>query len=140
VKCPIAVTAGAVKWAFSATLPSFYIHGRGSFSSGHAKGSLCEQSSSRARASTQLVLGAGPRGSLARGITRAGVLGAELVLALTVTQRNAPGCPKATRGSLTLFSSYNGVHRDSVKLHLGGGCAGFSHSFSGAGVRVSLPR
>ena len=143
--CPITVHkdragAASVSWAFNAILTSSYLHGRGSFSGGRATGSICQQDSARSRATVHLVLSVhGSGGSLARGITVGGTLGAQLVLPVTVSGSEDPACRVGTHGRVTLFSSYNGVHADTVSIHFNGSCATHQHFYRGSQVHVALP-
>ena len=133
VKCPIAVRGGAaaVSWAFSANVGSTFIHGRGSYTPAQASGTACQQ-----RPNANLVLSIRGRGTLARGISNGGTTGAQLVLPVRVAASDLPSCRLRTRGKLTLFSSYNGANRDSVRLDLP---ACLHENLHGSGVHVSIP-
>lgn len=139
LRCPLAVQA-AVQWAFSVGANG-YTHGRGTVAAPSATGTICEQESAGSHAAAHLVLKVGGRGaSLARGITVGGILGARLVLPVSVTATDQAACRVGTHGRVTIFSSYNGAGRDSVRLSFAAGCRVRNGAFSGRTVHVSLPR
>jgi hypothetical protein len=143
VSCPLKPGSGAgSNWAFSQSGPprnragrliSTYTHGRGNLSNGQASGTTCLTEHARHLADQTLVLTVQGAAQLNRPTTINGVLGAQLVLAVRVKRSEDPSC-KHGAGKLTLFSSYNGAHLDSVSLRLGGRCARHNHDAVNGGA------
>jgi hypothetical protein len=131
VACPLAPTGAPFAWAFSGRIAPTYIHGRGSYTPAGSGGTVCQQ-----RANANLVLSVHGQAQLSRGITVGGVTGAQLKLRVRVTETDLPSCRVGTRGTLTLFSSYNAAHRDSVRLALP---ACLTETLHGGKVHVSIP-
>lgn len=139
VICPLPASPAALMWAFSATRSlnrGTHIHGRGSYTLTRASGTACEQDIGGA---TDVVLSIQGRGKLSRGISRGGTIGAQLVLKVRIANTDLAGCRVGERGTLALFSSYSGAHRDSVKLKLRR-CGGETLTVANAIVHVSIPR
>ena len=131
VACPLAPTGAPSAWAFSGRVGAVYIHGRGSYTPASAGGTICQQ-----RANADMVLSVRGKAQLVRGIVVGGVTGAQLKLNVRVTASDLPSCRVRTRGLLTLFSSYNATHRDSVRLALP---ACLTETLHGSNVHVSIP-
>jgi hypothetical protein len=131
VACPLKPTGAPAAWAFSARIAPTFIHGRGSYTPAASGGTVCQQ-----RANADLVMAVHGKAQLARGITVGGVTGAQLKLHVRVAASDLPSCRVGTRGMLTLFSSYNATHRDSVRLALP---ACLTEMLHGSNVHVSIP-
>jgi hypothetical protein len=70
---------------------------------------------------------------------RFGVPGNIVRAPIRVTKTTDPKCPAGTRGKLTVFASYNGVHRDSVQLSFPPACKSHRHLYSGGSVVTNVP-
>ncbi len=78
--------------------------------------------------------------TLSPKITKLGLPGVGIVLAVRVAGTDDGACPLGTPGSVTLFASYYSVHRDSIVLHFAAACSSHDHSFTGAIVHVEIAR
>jgi hypothetical protein len=134
-------------WAFTQTGPpssphpgitSSYTHGRGTWSNGHGAGTICNEDSVSGHASHNLVLAVAGSARISPHITRLGHLGAGLVLNVSVSASDDQSCPAGTRGTVTLFASYYQEHRDSLQLHLAGGCSAYDYTYTGAQLHVLI--
>jgi hypothetical protein len=148
--CPLKAssqTPSGEAWAFTQTGPpssphpgvtSSYTHGRGTWSSGHGSGTICNEESVSGKPSENLVLAVAGSAHVSPRITRLGHLGAGLVLRVTVSASDDVSCPSGTAGTVTLFASYYQEHRDSLQLHLGGGCSAFDYTYTGPALHVLI--
>ena len=50
-----------------------------------------------------------------------------------------PECAVGTAGEVTIFASFNGVHRDSVALVFPAACARHDHLYRGQDVVTNVP-
>lgn len=151
-RCPIKAASAAsalVQWAFTETgapsgshpgIASSYTHGRGTWVSGRARGTICHQDSAPGAPSRNLVLSVTGSARLSPGITRLGLPGVQLTLPVSVSASDDPACPAGVRGSVTLFASYHEVHRDSVRLRFAAACAAHDHVYTGARLHVLIAR
>lgn len=146
---PATVPAPAVQWEFSelgsptpasSAVSSSWTRGGGSWSAGRAAGTICSNDSGGGLATRELVLKVSGSSKLSPQITKLGMLGVQIVLPVTVTATNDTDCPRGTSGSVTLFASYYGVHKDSIVLHFAAACSGHDHTFTGSIVRVLIAR
>jgi hypothetical protein len=144
-----ATPAGPVQWAFSvlgapsaggAGASSSWTRGNGTWNKARASGTICSNDSGSAIPHRDLVLKVAGSSKLSPMITRLGLLGVGIVLAVTVSATDDAACRAGTRGTVTLFASYYSVHRDSIALHFSGGCADHDHTFTGSIVRVLITR
>jgi hypothetical protein len=55
------------------------------------------------------------------------------------TRTTDPTCPVGTRGKLTVFASYNNVHKDSLQLSFLSACRGHQHRYTGPTVVTNVP-
>lgn len=134
-------------WAFTQTGPpssshpgitSSYTHGRGTWSNGHGAGTICNEDSVSGHASHDLVFAVAGSARISPHITRLGHLGAGLVLKVTVSASDDQICPAGTHGTVTLFASYYQEHRDSLQLHLAGGCSAYDYTYTGSQLHVLI--
>ncbi len=152
-RCPIGAgspSGGSVQWAFTESGPpssshpgiaSSYTHGRGSWSGGHATGTVCHEDGLTAgHGSRELVLKIAGSARLSPGIARMGLPGVALELKGTVSASNDPACTAGTHGTVTLFASYHAIHRDSLQLRFTGGCADHDHIYTGSQLHVLITR
>jgi hypothetical protein len=152
VKCPIKASGASspVEWAFTESSPpsgahkgiaSSYTHGKGRWQGGKATGAVChEDSLSGGKGSRNLVLAMSGPSKLSPRVTRLGLLGVELALKVKVSASDDSACPVGTKGTVTLFASYFAIHRDSLTLSFGGGCADHSHRYGGSSLHVLITR
>ena len=68
-----------------------------------------------------------------------GVAGNILKAPVRVTGTTDPKCPVGTRGKLTVFASYNNIHRDSVQLAFPPACKSHRHRYTGSSVVTNVP-
>ena len=154
-RCPIGVgspTGGDVQWAFSDSgapsnvpaLGTYYTHGRGTWTNGHAGGTVCiDESNLGAEDGTRdLVLKIASSAHLSPDVTRMGLPGVQLELKGVLSASNDPDdCPAGTHGTVTLFASYHATHRDSLELKFIGGCGDeHDHTFTGPQLHVLIAR
>jgi hypothetical protein len=134
-------------WAFTQTGPpssshpgitSSYTHGRGTWTSGHGAGTICNEDSVSGQPSHNLVLAVAGSARISPHITRLGHLGVGLALSVTVSASDDQSCPAGTRGTVTLFASYYQGHHDSLQLHLAGGCSAYDHTVTGSQLHVLI--
>lgn len=151
VTCPLKVGApsgGDVQWGFSDTgrpagsaVRSSYVHGRGSWTNGHATGIACTMNSpTQGGAARDLVLAVTGRSKLIGRIRQNGLLGVRMVLGIKVHVSDDPACAQGTAGRITLFASYYSVHRDTMRVQLGARCAASDLSYSGSALHVYIAR
>ena len=151
VACPLAPGApsgGDVQWAFSDSgLPvgnavrTSYVHGRGSWTSARATGTVCTSDSLRKGSGVRdLVLTVGGTSKLTGRVTQSGLLGVRLVLPVKVSASNDVACAKGATGTITLFASYYSVHRDTMQIQFESQCTGHNRSYSGSALDVYIAR
>ncbi len=152
VKCPIKASSSStpVEWAFTESGPpsgahggvvSSYTHGRGTWQSGKASGTICHADQlGGGKGSRDLVLAMAAGSKLSPRVTRLGLLGVELALKVKVAASDDPACAVGSGGTVTLFASYYSVHRDSLQLRFTSACADHDHSFGGAALHVLITR
>jgi hypothetical protein len=139
---PVAGAASAVQWAFRGSGGGSVTSGKGSYNGSRSiTGSICHNDAPSQGSGQRLALAAIPGSSarLSRGVTINGTLGAQLVLPVRVSASDDARCLPGARGTVTIFTSYNGVHEDSISLRLSGPCARHGASYRGANVVVSIP-
>jgi len=151
VACPVqpgAPAGGDVQWAFSDSgrpagdaIKASYVHGRGSWTSGRAAGTVCTTDSpTKGRVVRDLVLGVSGTSKLTGRVTRGGLLGVQLVLPIKVRASDDKDCAKGATGTVTLFASYYSVHRDTIQIHFDSRCGGHDRSYGGAALHVYIAR
>jgi hypothetical protein len=150
VRCPpFASTTppGAVQWIFSELgapqAPSgrttrSWTRGQGSWSAGRATGAICADDTGGGH--RDAVLAPAGAAALSPQIKRLGLLGVGIAIGVRVSASDDPACAVGTRGTVTLFASYYSVHRDTIALHFGAGCADHDHRFAGQIVHVEIDR
>jgi hypothetical protein len=149
--CPLqpgAPTGGDVQWAFSDSgrpvgnaVKAFYVHGRGSWTSGRATGTACTTDTPTAGGGVQdLVLAASGQSKLTGRITQNGLLGVRLVVPVNVRASDDKACANGATGTITLFASYFSVHRDTMQIHFNARCTGHNRSYGGSALHVYIAR
>jgi hypothetical protein len=68
-----------------------------------------------------------------------GVAGNIVKAPVRVKKTSDPNCPAGTRGKLTVFASYNNIHRDSVQLSFPPACKRHRHRYTGSSVVTNVP-
>jgi hypothetical protein len=143
--CPLPSGPANPSWAFHAGAPiqaasGTYAHGRGTVSGGHASGEICQVDRSAGSADRQIILSV-THGRVVpqHAVTINGVLGNRMSLPVRVSSSTDPRCHVGTRGTVTLFSSYNGVHKDSAEFSFPGACRDHDHRYSGPRVVALVP-
>jgi hypothetical protein len=68
-----------------------------------------------------------------------GVPGNVMRIGVRVHSSTDPNCPVGTEGKMTIFASYNGVHRDSVQFHFAAACKSHQHLYRGLDVVTNVP-
>jgi len=151
VVCPIspgAPSGGDVQWAFSDsgrpagnTIKSSYVHGRGSWTNGHATGTVCATDSpTKTGVVRDLVLAVGGQSKLTGRVMENGLLGVRMVLPVKVNASDDMTCATGATGTITLFASYYSVHRDTMQIHFSARCTGHNLSYSGPALHVYIAR
>jgi len=151
VACPLppgSPAGGDVQWAFSDsgrpsgnTVKSSYVHGRGSWTSGRATGTVCTMDSPTNKGGVRdLVLGVSGKSKLTGRVTQSGLLGVRLVFRVKVRASDDMTCGQGVTGTITLFASYYSVHRDTMQIQLSSRCTGHNLSYSGSALHVYIAR
>jgi hypothetical protein len=111
-------------------------HGKVNLGGRTVSGIMCQVNRDR----TAIVLSIGHRLLYAsHHAVRFGVPGNIVRAPVRVTRTNDPNCSVGTRGKLTVFASYNNVHRDSVQLAFPPACKGHQHLYTGPSVVTNVP-
>jgi hypothetical protein len=111
-------------------------HGKVNLGARTVSGIMCQVN----RDHTEIVLSVGHRLLYAsHHAVRFGVPGNIVKTVVRVTRTSDANCPVGTRGTLTVFASYNNVHRDSVELSFPAACKGHRHRYSGPSVVTNVP-
>lgn len=118
------------------TRPGTRGHGKVNLAARTVSGIMCQVN----RDGTAVVLSVGPRVLYAsHHAVMFGVPGNIVRAGTRVTRTSDPNCPVGTRGQLTVFASYNNVHRDSVQLSFSAACKGHRHRYTGPSVVTNVP-
>lgn len=115
-------------------------HGKIDLSAQTASGVICQVERHPGAAERQIVL------SIDRHViftshhaVMFGVPGNIMRISVHVKSSSDAGCPAGTRGEVTIFASYNGVHRDGVGFRFAAGCLGHGRRYGGGGVVTNVP-
>jgi len=68
-----------------------------------------------------------------------GVPGNVMKIDVRVQSSTDPECKVGTSGEVTIFASYNGVHRDLVQLSFPAACSRHDHRYTGLDVVTNVP-
>jgi hypothetical protein len=151
VACPLQPgnpSGGDVQWAFTDsgrpagnTVKSSYVHGRGNWTKGKARGTACTTDSLKAHAGVRdLVLRVSGKSKLTGRVKQNGVQGVRLVLGVKVHASDDKACAAGTAGKIRLFASYGSVHRDAMRIVFGSHCTGHNFSYRGSSLHVYIAR
>jgi len=150
--CPLRPTSSIPSgqaWAFTVNTRasgsgdsaySTYAHGRGTWGSASGGGTICRTDTPLRGVPRALVLAAAGGSHVNPGVIRQGRLGVALVLRVTVTASDFPGCTEGARGTVSIFASYYQSHHDIVTLRLGAPCAGLAATYHGPGTVALVAR
>lgn len=139
------IPAGSDTWAFHAGAPisratGSYAHGHGSLAGDTAHGIACQVDRVASAPDRQIIVSVGPH------VIRhqhAAVIGGQtgniLIMAIRVKSSTDRKCKVGTHGKLTLFATYNGIHKDSVRFSFPSACRRHRHFYSGSNVTVLVP-
>jgi hypothetical protein len=133
-------------WAFHVGAPitkptGTYAHGRGTLSGQTASGKMCQVDRVRTGPDRQITLAVTHGGfTLQHATTVNGVIGNRLQVPVRVTNSTDPRCHVGAHGTVTIFASFNGVHKDSVRFAFPKSCARHRHDYSGPAVVALVPR
>lgn len=133
-------------WGFHTGLPitgptGSYAHGHGTFNpSAHtASGIMCQVDRVRNAADRQIILSINHRLVFYNHTAMLwGYPGNLVKLAVRVKQSTDPNCPVGTKGLVTIFASYNGVHQDSVKFYFPAACRSHRHLYHSPSVVTNV--
>lgn len=131
-------------WAFHAGAPILagsgtYAHGHGTLSAQHVTGQICQVDRTAGSPDRQVILSVHGAATPQHAVTVHGVLGNRIVLPVRVSNSTDPRCRVGTKGNVTVFSSYNGVHRDSLDFAFPRACRDHDHHYSGPHVVALVP-
>ena len=144
--CSLPTYHGTPAWAFRAGVPihgssGSYAHGRGSLNGHSAGGAICQVDRVAGSPDRQIVLSIG-RSAVTphHAVSVGGALGNRIVLPVRVASSTDSRCKVGTLGTVTLFATYNGVHRDTARLRFGKACSSHDHAYKGSAVVALVPR
>ena len=159
----VSIAAASAPVAYCATIPSVQVQKQawgfhagqpitgasGSYARGHGKidlsahtssGIICQVDRVRNAPDSQIILSVGHRLVYASHYAvMFGVLGNIMKIDVRVTNTTDPQCPVGTRGKVTIFASYNNVHKDSVRFSFPAACKDHRHRYTGPDVVTNVP-
>jgi hypothetical protein len=150
--CPAGVAAslGPVQWIWSelgapqrgSTSATWaWMRGNGTWNGGRARGTICAEEKGGGLPRRNVVLTVSGASKLTPHVTKLGLLGVQLVLPVKVSASdNSAACSDGSTGSVTLFASYYGVHRDTARVQFASTCAAYDAAFSGPILHVEITR
>ncbi len=134
-------------WGYHAGAP--ITGATGSYSRGHGTlnlsnwkttGIICQVDRVANQADREIVLSVGSKALYAsHHATMFGVAGNVVKLAVTVKTSTDPACAVKTKGRVTIFASYNGVHADGVDFWFPAACKDHKHNYKGSSVLTNVP-
>jgi hypothetical protein len=68
-----------------------------------------------------------------------GVPGNIMKIDVRVERSTDPACPVGTSGEVTIFASYNNVHKDGVQFSFPAACKSHRHRYTGLSVVTNVP-
>ena len=115
-------------------------HGYANLSARTAKGNICQVNRARHKPDREIILTVGPRFIYSSHYAvKWGVPGNIIQLNVRVRHSTDPKCRVGTPGTVTIFASYNGVHRDSVQFSFPAACARHRRLYTGRDVVTNVP-
>ena len=134
-------------WGFHAGHPvsgaaGAYTRGHGTIDlrSRTASGVICQVYRRQGTADRQVVLTVGRHViHTSHHAVRFGVPGNIMIVRVRVHSSTDPACGVGTDGRMTVFASYNNVHRDSVRFTFAGSCSDQGRHWTGPSVVTNVP-
>jgi hypothetical protein len=115
-------------------------HGDVNLSARTASGIICQVDRSRNGPYREITLSVGHRLVYASHYAvMFGVSGNIMKIDVRVHTSTDPKCPVRSSGEVTIFASYNNVHKDSVQFSFPGACKGHRHLYTGLDVVTNVP-
>jgi hypothetical protein len=115
-------------------------HGRVNLSTLTASGVICQADRAADAPERQMILTIEHKVIYAsHDAVMFGVPGNVIKLGVRVRSTTDSACPVGTRGEVTIFASYNGVHRDSVEFAFRAACADHRRAYAGGDVVTNVP-
>jgi hypothetical protein len=134
-------------WGFHGGLP--ITGATGSYTKGHgtinlstlrATGIMCQVDRVRHAPDRQIVMSIGSKAIFtSHYAVMFGVPGNILKLHVRIKSSTDPKCAVGTRGTATIFASYNGVHKDGVQYSFPARCKDHRHFYTGQNVVTNVP-
>ena len=115
-------------------------HGNINLTARTVNGIICQVDRVPSAPDRQIVLSVAPKLVYAsHTATMFGVLGNIMKIDVRVKSSTDPKCAVGTSGVVTVFASYNNVHRDSVQFSFPAACQDHTHSYTGTSVITNVP-
>jgi hypothetical protein len=115
-------------------------HGHANLSTHTANGVICQVNRPRHKRDREIILSIGRHFNYSSHYAvKWGVPGNIIQLNVNVKHSWDPKCRVGTHGTVTIFASYNGVHRDSVKFWFRAPCATHRRLYTGPDVVTNVP-
>ncbi len=115
-------------------------HGKIDLSARTASGVICQVDRRRTGPERQIIL------AIERHVLYAshhavmfGVEGNIMRINVRVNSTSDPNCPAGTRGTATIFASYNNIHEDNVQFSFPAACSDHRRSYTGPSVVTNVP-
>jgi hypothetical protein len=138
------IGAGSQTWAFHAGGPitgptGSYAHGHGGLAGGSVNGVICQVDRVSGAPDRQIVVSVTKLIRHQHAVSRPGNLGNLMTVRVKVKSSTDPKCKVGTRGTVSIYATYNGVHADTVQFSFPRACRRHRHSYSGPGVVALVP-
>ena len=115
-------------------------HGHANLSARTADGVICQVNRARGKRDREIILSIGHRFNYSSHYAEKwGVPGNIIQLNVRVKHSIDPRCRVGTPGQVTIFASYNGVHRDSVQFSFPAACERHRRLYTGLDVVTNVP-
>jgi hypothetical protein len=115
-------------------------HGHANLSAHTASGIICQVNRARHARDREIILSIDRRFVYSSHYAwRWGVPGNIIKLNVHVKRSTDRRCKVGTRGDVTIFASYNGVHRDSVQFAFPAACKNHRRLYTGSDVVTNVP-
>jgi hypothetical protein len=115
-------------------------HGHANLVTHRTSGIICQVNRPRHAPDREIVLAIGRYFDFSSHYAvRWGVPGNIIKLNVRVKRSTDPTCRVGTLGHVTIFASYNGVHRDSVQFNFPNGCKRHRRLYTGSDVVTNVP-
>ena len=115
-------------------------HGTLNLSSWKTTGIICQVDRVANQPDREIVLSVGAKALFAsHTATMFGVAGNIVKLSVTVKSSTDSQCAVKTKGRVTIFASYNGVHADAVDFWFPAACKDHKHNYTGSSVITNVP-